>query len=127
MLDCEDINNYHLLQILLADIIEVPVKCDKSDADSLYKITNNELLTEASVDSDKSAIEGSINSILENMSSDSDESDIEVSINSVLENMSLDFKEFDSKYCLYFSNFTLATIITWVTKHIVCKYNKKKF
>ncbi|RIB18662.1 hypothetical protein C2G38_2183997 [Gigaspora rosea] len=61
ILDHEDINNYHLSQTSLVDIIEVPVECDEFDA-----------------------------------SVDSDESDIEVSINSVLENTFSNFKGFDA-------------------------------
>ncbi|CAG8553066.1 8312_t:CDS:2 [Gigaspora rosea] len=99
MLDYEDIDNYHLSQTFLVDIIEVLVECDEFNVDSLYKITDNELLPEVSVDSD--------------------ESDIEVSINSVLENMFSDFKGFDSEYGPYFPNFTSATIFTWVPKHMV--------
>ncbi|RIB30320.1 hypothetical protein C2G38_2026936 [Gigaspora rosea] len=98
MLDYEDIDNYHLSQTFLVDIIEVLVECDEFNVDSLYKITDNELLPEVSVDSD--------------------ESDIEVSINSVLENMFSDFKGFDSEYGPYFPNFTSATIFTWVPKHM---------
>ncbi|CAG8773718.1 3210_t:CDS:2, partial [Gigaspora rosea] len=92
--------SYTLLnETSLVDIIEVPVECDEFDVNSLYEITDNELLPEASVDSG--------------------ESDIEVSINSVLENTSSDFKGFDGEYGPYFSNFISAMIFTWVTKHMV--------
>ncbi|CAG8623278.1 10540_t:CDS:2 [Gigaspora margarita] len=106
MLDHKNIDNYYLLQISSTDNMEVPVDCDKSNIDLLYEITDNKLLSEASVDSD--------------------ESDIEASTNSVLENMASDFKEFDGKYGPYFPNLTSATIFTWVTKHMVsetCQHN----
>ncbi|CAG8774459.1 5406_t:CDS:2, partial [Gigaspora margarita] len=70
MLNHEDIDNYHLSQTSLVDIIEVLVEYDEFDMDSLYEITDNELLPEASVDSDESNIEVSINSVLKNTSSD---------------------------------------------------------
>ncbi|KAF0484407.1 hypothetical protein F8M41_023009 [Gigaspora margarita] len=82
--------------ILLNEVI--PVDYDESNVESLYEITDSELLSEASVDSD--------------------ESDTEASTNSVLENMASDFKGFDGEYGPNFSNFTSATIFTWVTKHM---------
>ncbi|CAG8575023.1 440_t:CDS:2, partial [Gigaspora rosea] len=93
MLDHKNINNYYLSQTSSTDNIEVPVDYNESNVDSLYEITDSELLCEASVDSD--------------------ESDIEASTNSVLENMASDFKGFDGEYEPYFSNFTSATIFTW--------------
>ncbi|CAG8647619.1 15312_t:CDS:2 [Cetraspora pellucida] len=92
MLDYEGINNYYLLQTSLANIIKVLINYEESDIDSLYEITDNELLSETSVNSD--------------------ESDIEVLTNNVLENMTSDFKEFDSKYGSYFPNFTSMLIFT---------------
>ncbi|CAG8734093.1 10446_t:CDS:2, partial [Cetraspora pellucida] len=59
-----------------ANIIEVPVDYEESDVDSLYEITDNELLSEASVDSNEFNIEVLTNSVLGKMSSDFKEFDI---------------------------------------------------
>ncbi|CAG8761834.1 8630_t:CDS:1, partial [Cetraspora pellucida] len=67
MLDHEGINSYHLLQTSSANIIEVSVDYEESNMNLLYKITNNKLLFEASVNSNKSDIKVLTNSVLENI------------------------------------------------------------
>ncbi|CAG8786354.1 2250_t:CDS:1, partial [Racocetra persica] len=73
--------------------IEIQIDYNESNVDLLYEITDNELLSKTSVDSD--------------------ESDIEASTNCILGNMFSDFKGFDGEYEPYFPDFTSAMIFTW--------------
>ncbi|KAF0433217.1 hypothetical protein F8M41_005121 [Gigaspora margarita] len=105
--------NYILLETSLVNTMEVSIDYKESDMDSIYEIMNNEQLpdnTEASIDS-----------------YESDETNVEDSTNDMLEDMSSEFKGFDSKYGLYFSNFTSAIIFIWITKHIISTSAYKDF